>query len=82
MDVAFFQPINCFNDRPRRSNFQTTRVSPSLRYSMAARNSLRRKADSGLLIGEDPYHSSLLQGIDLEGKVLFCFRDTGVAYFL
>ncbi len=35
--------INCFNDRPRRSNFQTTRVSPSLRYSMAARNALRSK---------------------------------------
>ena len=37
---------------------------------------------TSLLIGEDSHHSSLFQGIDLEGKVLFCFRDTGVAYFL
>jgi hypothetical protein len=49
---------------------------------MAARNALRRKADSGLLIGEDSHHSSPFQGIDLEGKVLLRFRDTGVAYFL
>jgi hypothetical protein len=74
--------INCFHDRPRRSNFQTTRVSPSLRYSMAARNSLRRKADSGLLIGEDSRNPSLFQGIYLEGEMLFRFRDTCIANFL
>ena len=35
--------MSCCNDRPSQSNFHTTRVSPSFRYAMAARNALRSK---------------------------------------
>ena len=32
---SFIVWIKCCNDRPRRSSFQTTKVSPSRRYEMA-----------------------------------------------
>ena len=35
--------MSCCIDRPSRSDFHTTRVSPSFRYAMAARNALRSK---------------------------------------
>ena len=75
--------MSCCNDRPSRSSFHTTRVSPSFRYSMAARNALRSKRIPVCLSVKTLTTPRFFKASNwMEGEVLFRFRDTCVADFL
>jgi hypothetical protein len=68
----------CRRDRPRRSSFQTTRVSPAAAGPGAARGgSVGAGAAGGL--ADHAVAAGLLQGVDLQLGLLVGGGDAGVA---
>jgi hypothetical protein len=68
-------------ERPRRSSFQTTRVSPGVAWAQLVQDLLEDRAVAAGAaggFGEHPVATGMLEGVDLEAWLLVGGGDAGV----